>query len=446
MTSHTRMTIIPATDPGKKKASVVSASAAPAKSQNQKPKHHQSANGNIKVLSFVIIMYSESYASTLKCQKRQKFLLFSAKNAVPHCCLLFFVLVNRCAAFETPVPKSLKSQRSIPSLVANNCVFQKHQQHSSSCRRMMQNWEGDDLRWSTKFRRRLQRRRQGNQLSPIKTSLVVLNLLFFFYQTITTVDFIRQGHPEYWPRYALSMITDTIVGSSVRGPLTLDFSFSNSLSKNQPHRFLTSGFLHGGIVHLLINLDTLRRQPSWLETGLGGPLYLTTFLVSIVAGNFGHMYSLNNPFDRTLCLGASGGLCGLYGLMYASLVRMGNGRAASRIIKGMVILFGMGLFVDGVSTASHIGGFLGGLTMGILCGPRYEKNYSLRRKNSATYDPAPRDYRQVMGFGVMPTQRGMLPLPILWGLAILFATYKPKFRAIPAMILKGFLFPGSLIP
>jgi membrane associated rhomboid family serine protease len=386
----------------------------------------------------VVMAYSRSCKS--RCQGR------SRRHLRFVLCLLC-VIFGRCAAFQTPLRGLSIStpKRTFPTFTTNEFSRQRQQQQPP-CRRMHQNWEGDDMRWSTRLRRKLLRQK-GDSASPVKTSLIVLNLLFFFYQTITTINLIRRGHPEYWPRHAFPMITDAIVGSAVHGPLTLDFSFSNALSKNQPHRFLTSGFLHGGIVHLLINLDTLRRQPSWLETGLGAPLYLTAFLVSIVTGNIGHMYGVNNPFDHILCLGASGGICGLYGLMYVSLIRMGNSRAASRIAKGMATLFAMGLVLDGVSTASHVGGFLGGLATAILCGPSYGKNYSMRRKNSAEYDPTPRDYRLVMGFGVMPTERGMLPLPLIWGaLAILFAASKPKFRAMPAMILQGFLFPGSLSP
>jgi hypothetical protein len=209
---------------------------------------------------------------------------------------------------------------------------------------------------------------------------------------------------------------------------------------------LTSGFFHGGIIHLLINLDTLRRQPSWLETGLGAPLYLTTFLSSIVAGNVGCAMGVNDDlFGQSLCLGSSGGICGLYGLLYASLIRMGNRGAASRIARGMAILFLSGFFVEGMSNTSHLGGFVCGLVMAVLFSPSYKKSYSLRRKNSVEYDPSPRDFRQAMGFGVMPSERGMIPLPLFWGvMGVLFVLAKPKFRAIPALLFKGLLFPGSV--
>ena len=358
-------------------------------------------------------------------------------------CLAF----DRCASFQTPLTAIRANRLQATDWTVSNFATLK----PSRCRqptshlRMIQDWEGDDIRWSSRLRRRLRQQNDGRS-TPAKTTLIALNLFFFLYQTITTVNFIRRGHPDYWPRYAIPMITDAVVGSTIHGPLTLDFAFSNSLSKNQPHRFLTSGFLHGGIIHLLVNLDTLRRQPAWLETGLGIPLYITAFLISIVTGNIGHMKGAHDPFDRTLCLGASGGICGSYGLMYASLVRMGNSRAASQVLKGILVLLVMGLFVDNISTAAHVGGFLGGLLVGLLCGPAYQKNYSMRRKNSVEYDPSPRDFRQAMGFGVMPTARGLVPLPLLWGgLALLWATAKPKFRAIPGMMLKGFLFPGSLV-
>jgi hypothetical protein len=105
-----------------------------------------------------------------------------------------------------------------------------------------------------------------------------------------------------------------------------------------------------------------------------------------------------------------------------------------------------GFFVESISSMSHIGGFLCGIAVAVFFAPSYRKDYSMRRKNSAEYDPAPREFRQAMGFGVMPTQRGILPLSLLWVVAVfLLVATRPEFRQIPALVAKGLLFPGTLI-
>ncbi len=116
-----------------------------------------------------------------------------------------------------------------------------------------------------------------------------------------------------------------------------------------------------------------------------------------------------------------------------------------RVFKGMTLLFLLGTLIENVSPISQVGGFLGGSWVGIICAPSYEKSYALRRKNSAEYDSLSRDYRQEVGYGIMPTRRGWIPLPLLWAvLAVLLATADNKLRMIPAKILKGLLAPGSL--
>lgn len=313
-------------------------------------------------------------------------------------------------------------------------------------------WEGDDLRWMTRFRRRLRRLSlgSGDNPTPCKFSLMGLYVLFFLYQTMTTIFWIQEQYPTYWPSQAMSIISDTILGTSIQGPLQKDFGFSIAYASYQPHRYLMSSFLHGGIFHLLLNLDALRRQPAWLETGLGGPLYCTTFLISVIVGNSAHYLGIykNNPFDRTLILGASGGICGLYGLMYGSLLRMGNTRGTFLVLRGMAITILSGLFMESISSMSHVGGFLCGIIIAMVFSPSYRKDYAMRRKNSVGYDSAPRDYRQVMGFGVMPTENGMVPLSLFfWSIGLgglVMVATRPEFLQIPAIIIKGLLSPGSL--
>jgi membrane associated rhomboid family serine protease len=306
-------------------------------------------------------------------------------------------------------------------------------------------WDGDDLRWIKRLRRRIFRSNVGGSETPGRTALIAINLFMFVYQTVNTVHFIARRNPGYWPRYALSIILDTLLGSTnVRGPLTTDFVHISYLSNRQPHRFLTAGFLHGDIIHLLLNLDAMRRLPSWLEAGLGTTLFVTTFLVAIVTGNIGHSIVMAPTAPRTLCLGASGGICGLYGLMYVALTKMGQSRGALSILQNMALLFLFGFFIEAISNAGHIGGFIGGIIMGILCVPRYQKDYQMRRKNSLQADNSPAAYRQVMGFGIAPSKRGFLPVQAIWIATVLLLVVEPRFQAIPANIVRGLLNPGSL--
>jgi membrane associated rhomboid family serine protease len=306
-------------------------------------------------------------------------------------------------------------------------------------------WEGDDLRWIKRLRRRIFRSNVGGSETPGRTALIGINLFMFVYQTINTVQLIARRNPGYWPRYALSMILDTILGSTnVRGPLTTDFVHISYLSNRQPHRYLTAGFLHGDIIHLLLNLDAMRRLPSWLETGLGTSLFVTTFLVAIVTGNIGHSIVMAPTAPKTLCLGASGGICGLYGLMYVALTKMGQSRGALSILQNMALLFLFGFFIEAISNAGHVGGFIGGIIMGVLCVPRYQKDYQMRRKNSLQADNSPAAYRQVMGFGITPSKRGILPVQAIWIATVLLLVVEPRFQVIPANIIRGLWNPGSL--
>jgi membrane associated rhomboid family serine protease len=303
-------------------------------------------------------------------------------------------------------------------------------------------WEGDDLRWSSRFRRRFYRSIGNAPSQPGRKMLVGLIIAAFIYQTTSSVNAIRRLHPDYWPGQSIPIIFDALWGSSiVPGRFTMAFVHSTSLSARQPHRYLTAGFLHGGLVHLLLNLDALRRMPSWLETGLGTPLYLTTFLASIIAGNMGHTFV---DLGSSFCLGASGGLTGLYGLMYVCLVRMGNRSAASSVLRGMLTIVLYGFVVSNVSNAAHVGGFLGGMLVGILCGPTYDKSYSARRKWSLEGDDSPPDYRNVMGFGMKASQSGLVPLFVLWTIALLGFVSQPNLRAAPQLVLQGLMKPGTV--
>src|SRR5690606_12288461 len=78
------------------------------------------------------------------------------------------------------------------------------------------------------------------------------------------------------------------------------------------YRFLTSMFLHYGIIHLLFNMYVLWVVGQYLERELGAVRYLSLYLVSGLGGGV-LTYLLSAP--NTAAAGASGCIFGLFGAM-----------------------------------------------------------------------------------------------------------------------------------
>ena len=235
-----------------------------------------------------------------------------------------------------------------------------------------------------------------------------------------------------------------LIAASSFGPFTMDFLHQTLLTRFQPHRYLTAGFLHASLLHLLFNMRYLWTLPGWLQNAAGWPLYLTTFLVSIVTGNLGHTYTSSTGRSViTTCVGSSGGICGLNGLMYVLLQKMGNEKASTQVFTNMLFILLFGYLADGVSNAAHIGGFLGGCLMGILFGPTITTSYSMLRKWSTAVDEAPPDLRELMGFGKQ-LDNGPIPLWYLWAAIAMILVFKPEMQIIPSCIIRGIRRPGVL--
>ena len=216
------------------------------------------------------------------------------------------------------------------------------------------------------------------------------------------------------------------------------------LSHLQRHRYISSSFLHGSLVHIAMNMRALISLPSWLENGIGKGVYLAAYLFGVISGNIAStLVNVGNlSASSTLCLGCSGGICGLYGLMMASLMKMGNPDAAWYVLKSMIWLVMFGLIIPGISNAGHIGGFIGGWLVGYLFGPGYERSYTLGRSRS---DTASWDFRRAMGAGVYPSQdRAFFPINYFWYAAAVILIARPELRYIPLALVRSILEPGTL--
>jgi membrane associated rhomboid family serine protease len=125
-------------------------------------------------------------------------------------------------------------------------------------------------------------------------------------------------------------------------------------------RLVTGGFLHAGLLHLGLNMLALWILGSQLEPAIGRTRFALVYGASLLAASLGVM--ILSPHDVTV--GASGAIFGLFGLALAAQLSQGINVWASGL--GGILLINL-LFTFGVPGIS-IGGHLGGLAGGFLCG------------------------------------------------------------------------------
>lgn len=125
-----------------------------------------------------------------------------------------------------------------------------------------------------------------------------------------------------------------------------------------PWTFFTAGFLHGGILHLLLNMYALWIVGKYLEQVLGHVRYSAVFLVSMLGGHTA-VYVIADSLGQswfTGTLGASGGVFGLFAAMFVVNRHLGGQTTQILILIGLnlVITF----TVPNISWQGHLGGLV----------------------------------------------------------------------------------------
>jgi len=120
-------------------------------------------------------------------------------------------------------------------------------------------------------------------------------------------------------------------------------------------RLVTSAFLHGGPLHLILNMVALYWFGSLLEQRIGSGRFLLLYIVSGLAGSAGALIAA----PTTPTVGASGAIFGILG---AGLVLeqqrdyVFGGSALGLIVINLILSFA----IPGISIGGHIGGLIGG--------------------------------------------------------------------------------------
>ena len=144
-------------------------------------------------------------------------------------------------------------------------------------------------------------------------------------------------------------------------------NFAPLVQKDEPWRLFTALFLHGGLLHVGLNMWALHQAGQVVERLYGRAGFAVLYLVAGLLGNLASLWWKPGPVS----VGASGAIFGVYGALLAYLV-LQRGSVPNEIFRemraGTLGFIGYSLFagfsIPGIDNAAHLGGLLCGLVMG----------------------------------------------------------------------------------
>lgn len=171
----------------------------------------------------------------------------------------------------------------------------------------------------------------------------------------------------------------TFLAQQVLPSVTSALLFSPVVALSEPWRFLSTAFLHSGLMHLAFNMWALWVTGTTLEPLLGRWRFAALYVLSALGGSV-MVYVLASPSGDswlTGTVGASGAVFGLFAALFVIQRRFGRDTSA------ILGLLGINLVISFTGASISWQGHLGGLLTGAAL--------------SALFAWAPRERRRVVG-------------------------------------------------
>jgi rhomboid protease GluP len=143
--------------------------------------------------------------------------------------------------------------------------------------------------------------------------------------------------------------------------------FGPYIQEGQWWRLITAGFLHGGILHLLMNSWVLFDLGAQTEESYGTSRFLVFYFVSTITGFYASY--LWNP--GVASVGSSAGIFGLLGAMIALGMRDKSSYGAalrSHYLQWGIYAILLSALFPATDNAAHIGGVTGGFAIAYVAG------------------------------------------------------------------------------
>ncbi len=170
-------------------------------------------------------------------------------------------------------------------------------------------------------------------------------------------------YPVTYSIIGVNVLIFILINIGVLNVGQLGSSYMTSLQEKQFYRIITSAFTQKEILHLACNMYSLYNIGQILEYALKPKLFGICYAgILLIGGTLSaRIHKKSSPF--TLCIGASGVLCGLFGIYMVIAYSVWGFSGIRSVLPTIVLLV--------VMTASRkidsIGHFTG-LTVGIIAG------------------------------------------------------------------------------
>lgn len=157
-------------------------------------------------------------------------------------------------------------------------------------------------------------------------------------------------------------ILQLLVGQEIVHRLALSPSL---IDAGEWWRLLTPILVHGGALHLGLNMYILFMYGPNVEQAFGTIRFVLMFLI---AGFLGSAFSYAFPPDSA-SVGASGAIFGVVGVLIVYLYRRRRTSFMAQYLRGMgffiVANLVFGFLIPGIDNFAHIGGLVGGVLLGL---------------------------------------------------------------------------------
>lgn len=129
---------------------------------------------------------------------------------------------------------------------------------------------------------------------------------------------------------------------------------------------VTSGFLHFGPIHLLVNMFTLYVFGRNVEQALGRGRFVAVYALSLLGGSAAVLWL---GLENTITVGASGAIFGLIAAELVLVLKLKLNPTSLLVVIGVNVV--ASLTLSGISWLGHLGGFVGGalVTAGFVYAP-----------------------------------------------------------------------------